>query len=80
MVMDRNMLLSNGLKSITYLHEAFGTGDFETARLEVQEILYVIELLEEYQVKEERKAMLEELIINLQHKGVNVEVVKKVIS
>ncbi|MCL9969582.1 hypothetical protein MX569_03130 [Anoxybacillus kestanbolensis] len=63
---------------IDYMLEAIFNKDYETAEIEAKEFLAVIEMLKEIEVKKKRRAELEQLVIEMQKRGIKIDFATKV--
>ncbi|MFC4323673.1 hypothetical protein [Litchfieldia salsa] len=80
LIVKEEKLLNNGLKTINYLYSSFLNKDLESARLEVQEILHVIEMLDQIEVRNVRRKKFEELVYTMKRKGIKIDFAKGIIS
>lgn len=66
-------LLANAEKTAIYLLDAIRKQDFYSAQLELSDLNFAIKRLADIERKKEKKRQLEELIIQLQDRGLNVD-------
>ncbi|MED0686580.1 hypothetical protein [Anoxybacillus ayderensis] len=68
---------NKALLCIDYMLEAIFNKDYETAEIEAKEFLAVIEMLKEIEVKKKRRAELEQLVIEMQKRGIKIDFATK---
>ncbi|GAC92338.1 hypothetical protein KN10_2774 [Anoxybacillus flavithermus NBRC 109594] len=69
---------NKALLCIDYMLEAIFNKDYETAEIQAKEFLAVIEMLKEIEVKKKRRAELEQLVIEMQERGIKIDFATKV--
>lgn len=69
---------NKALLCIDYMLEAIFNKDYETAEIEAKEFLAVIEMLKEIEIKKKRRADLEQLVIEMQKRGIKIDFATKV--
>lgn len=69
---------NKALLCIDYMLEAVFNKDYETAEIEAKEFLAVIEMLKEIEAEKKRRAELEQLVIEMQKRGIKIDFATKV--
>jgi hypothetical protein len=69
--------LENTLKTVSYLFEAISEQDYESAKLEMEELKFGLKRLEDMHQKRERREQLVNLIADLQKRGINIEIARR---
>ncbi|OOE05035.1 hypothetical protein BO219_06525 [Anoxybacillus kestanbolensis] len=69
---------NKALLCIDYMLEAIFNKDYETAEIEAKEFLAVIEMLKEIEAKKKRRADLEQLVSEMQKRGIKIDFATKV--
>lgn len=69
---------NKALLCIDYMLEAIFNKDYETAEIEAKEFLAVIKMLKEIEAKKKRRAELEQLVIEMQKRGIKIDFATKV--
>lgn len=69
---------NKALLCIDYMLEAIFNKDYETAEIEAKEFLAVIEMLKKIEAKKKRRAELEQLVIEMQKRGIKIDFATKV--
>lgn len=77
---EESDFFNKGLKCIEYMFDSFINGDYESAKIEVQEFLYVLGRLQEIEEKKARRAQLEEVIQSLRERGIKIDFASRVSS
>jgi putative protein kinase ArgK-like GTPase of G3E family len=73
---EEQALLENTLKTVQYLFAAINEQDYESAKLEMEELKFSLKRLEDMQQKRERKEQLLNLIADMQKRGINIEIAR----
>jgi putative protein kinase ArgK-like GTPase of G3E family len=71
---EEQALVENTLKTVQYLFAAINEQDYESAKLEMEELKFSLKRLEDMQQKRERKEQLLNLIADMQKRGINIEI------
>lgn len=69
-------LLKNTIKTVAYLSEAIQEQDYETAKLEYEELRFSLKRLEDMKQKRDRKKLLMDLVVDMQRRGINIDVAR----
>lgn len=69
---------NKALFCIDYMLEAIFNKDYETAEIEAKEFLAVIEMLKEIEAKKKRRSELEQLVSEMQKRGIKIDFATKV--
>lgn len=67
----------NALKASIYLYDAILSGDYESAKLELQELQFQIKYIEDMKVKRERLQMLTDMVTDMKARGINIDFAKR---
>ena len=77
---DEVKCLENIQKCLSYSIDAVQNKDYYSASLEAQDLICQIQRLEKLEIKKQRREKLENLIKEMNQKGIKIDLVKKVIS
>lgn len=69
---------NKALLCIDYMLEAVFNKDYETAEIEAKEFLAVIKMLKEIEAKKKRRSELEQLVSEMQKRGIKIDFATKV--
>ncbi|MBB5354594.1 hypothetical protein HNR43_000550 [Anoxybacillus mongoliensis] len=69
---------NKALLCIDYMLEAIFNKDYETAEIEAKEFLAVIGMLKEIEAKKKRRSELEQLVSEMQKRGIKIDFATKV--
>jgi hypothetical protein len=70
--------LRKALCCVEYIHDALVNNDYASAKIEISELQYLIGKLREIEVKKERRAQLEEVIKEMQERGIRIDFVSRI--
>jgi len=73
----KNQLLTNAIKTAVYYVDALENKDFESAKLELQELKFVVNQLEDLYKSEKHQARLIEVVNELKNKGMNIDFARR---
>lgn len=73
---EQKCLLKNATKTVLYLLDALIGEDFESAKIELDELKCVIKFLEDIKIKRERQEALIKLVIGMKNRGINIDFAK----
>lgn len=68
----------NGIKTAMYLLDALRQEDYESAKLELEELQYAIKCLEEQEIKRKRREMLASLVVDMKSRGIKIDFATRV--
>ncbi|MBP3040563.1 hypothetical protein J9303_13815 [Bacillaceae bacterium Marseille-Q3522] len=74
---EKSVMMENIGKTINYLYDAIQAGDFVSAKLELGELRYAVNKMEELKRRTEKHLELLNLVSDLQRKGLNIGFAKK---
>jgi hypothetical protein len=74
---EEQAFLDNILKTVQYLFVAINEQDYESAKLEMEELKFSLKRLEDIQQKRERKEQLVNLIVDMQKRGINIQTARR---
>jgi hypothetical protein len=74
---EEQAFLENTLKTVQYLFAAINEQDYESAKLEMEELKFSLKRLEDMQQKRERKEQLVNLIVDMQKRGINIDIARR---
>jgi hypothetical protein len=72
--------LNKGLKCIEYMFDSFINGDYESAKIETQEFLHVLDRLQQIEEKKARRAQLEAIVKEMRDRGIRIDFASRVAS
>jgi len=71
---------NKAIMCIDYMLDAIFQKDYETAALEAKEFLFIVEKLQGIEVKKARRAELEQIIKEMQQRGIKIDFAAKLSS
>jgi hypothetical protein len=74
---EEQSFLANTLITAQYLCAAINEQDYESAKLEMEELKFSLKRLEDMQEKRERREQLLNLIIDMRKRGINIDVARR---
>jgi hypothetical protein len=74
---EEQAFLENTLKTVQYLFAAITEQDYESAKLEMEELKFSLKRLVDIQQNRERKEQLVNLIVDMQKRGINIETARR---
>jgi hypothetical protein len=74
---EEQAFLENTLKTVQYLFSAINEQDYESAKLEMEELKFSLKRLEDMQQNRERKEQLVNLIVDMQKRGINIDIARR---
>ncbi|MDQ0412907.1 hypothetical protein [Mesobacillus stamsii] len=63
----------NVIKTAMYLLDAFCNEDYESAKLELEEIQIAFKCLEDLEIKRKRREELASLVVNMKSRGIKID-------
>jgi hypothetical protein len=73
---EEQAFLENTLKTVQFLFAAINEQDYVSAKLEMEELKFSLNRLEDIQLKRERKEQLVNLIVDMQKRGINIDIAR----
>jgi hypothetical protein len=73
---EEQAFLENNLKTVQFLFATINEQDYESAKLEMEELKFSLKRLEDIQLKRERKELLVNLIVDMQKRGINIDIAR----
>lgn len=70
---DEEKVTANAMKTAFYLYDALKEGDFDSAQLELTELVESFKILEDFQIKRERREKLTEVVLDMKRKGIRID-------
>jgi hypothetical protein len=72
-VKEEEKMTANVIKTAAYLVDALKKRDFYSAKLELKELEESFRILEEFQIKRERREKLSKVILDMRSRGINID-------
>ncbi|MED4990118.1 hypothetical protein ETC01_00675 [Geobacillus sp. NFOSA3] len=69
--------LRKALCCVEYIHDALVNNDYASAKIEISELQFLIEKLQEIEMKKARRAQLMEIINEMRKRGIRIDFVSK---
>uniref|UniRef100_A0A7U3YCQ7 Uncharacterized protein n=1 Tax=Geobacillus sp. (strain Y4.1MC1) TaxID=581103 RepID=A0A7U3YCQ7_GEOS0 len=70
-------LLCKALCCVEYVHDALVNNDYASAKIEISELQFLIEKLQEIEMKKARRAQLMEIINEMRKRGIQIDFVSR---
>ncbi|WP_313799071.1 hypothetical protein [Cytobacillus sp.] len=70
------VLKKNALKAAIYLYDAIQSDDYESAKLEMEELNFLIKRLKNRKTRSERLQMLTDVVIEMKARGIKIDFAK----
>jgi hypothetical protein len=70
---EEKNLLANAKKTALYLVDALTNADYDSLKIELEELMYVTEKLEDLKQKRERRELLRNLVLDMRARGIEID-------
>jgi len=74
---NQNQLQKRALKTTSYLFDAIREQDYESANLEMEELKFLMQRLEDMNAKQERLQMLTNVVSEMKARGIKIDFAKR---
>jgi GH35 family endo-1,4-beta-xylanase len=69
--------LHKAFECVEYVHDALVNNDYASAKIEISELQFLIEKLQEIEMKKARRAQLMEIINEMRRRGIQIDFVSR---
>lgn len=69
--------LRKALCCVEYIHDALVNNDYASAKIEISELQFLIEKLQEIEMKKARRAQLMEIINEMRKRGIQIDFISR---